>query len=266
LRGTPPITIPGFVGSSLTDARAAAARAGIQLDVLPARNAPDPAGNVVDQSPRSGTFTSNHRVTLSISAGPSKVLVPNVLQKPLAAATAELNSAGLRYGATPKAIYNDAPANTVLAIAPSPGTMQPPDTVVFIEVSKGRAPVVPTDVTNMSYADAKTALEAQHFTVQRGPDAFDSTIPAGKVSAMQPGSSQPAPYGSTIVLTVSKGPEMLPVPNVVNLTLDEATSTLTQAGFRITTTGSFTSTSRSVSQSPPAHTKAAKGSTVTVSF
>ena len=267
VRGGKLIPIPGYVGSSLADARAAARRAGIQVDVLPAQTAPDPAGNVIRQSPDPGTFTNNHHVTLTVSAGPSKVLVPNVLGKPYPAATAELDSAGLRYGATPKQVYNSASAGTVLVIAPGPGQLEPPDTSIFIEVSKGRAPVVPTDVTkNMTFAAAQAALESKHFAVQRGPDVFDSTVPKGDVVSMQPGASAPAPYGSTITLVVSKGPEMIDVPNVVNLTLTEATGLLTQDGFQIATNGTFTSGSRSVGQSPSAHTKAAKGSTVTVSF
>ena len=42
-----------------------------------------------------------------------------------------------------------------------------------------------------------------------------------------------APYGSTVTVTVSSGPPMIPVPNVLGDTVAQATTTLQDAGLTV---------------------------------
>jgi serine/threonine-protein kinase len=69
-----------------------------------------------------------------------------------------------------------------------------------------------------------------------------------------------------VTLTLSKGPEMVEVPDVVGQSVDEATETLEAAGFEVDEDrgllGIFRDTVKS--QSPSAGDKAPKGSTVTL--
>ena len=58
-------------------------------------------------------------------------------------------------------------------------------------------------------------------------------MPDGKVSslAVRTGIVRP---GDTVTLVLSKGPEMIAIPNVIGMTIQKASDTLTAAGFAIT--------------------------------
>ena len=104
----------------------------------------------------------------------------------------------------------------------------PPDSKVKLVVSRGHGPVQVPDVRGLSFADAKTALEAQHFTVGAPVSDFDNTgaVPKDKVIGTDPGANSRAPYGSAITVHVSKGPDLVPVPDLKGKTLTQAQSIL----------------------------------------
>ncbi|MGH7358446.1 MAG: PASTA domain-containing protein, partial [Candidatus Rokuibacteriota bacterium] len=75
-------------------------------------------------------------------------------------------------------------------------------------------------------------LQQAGFQVQvvRAPD--DDT-PEGLVSAQSPDPGIQADRGSTVQITVSTGPEQVPVPNVVGEDEATATQALEDAGFSV---------------------------------
>src|SRR5262249_42037116 len=97
VRSPKPINIPGFIGLSTDQAQAKAKTTGVDVTVGQSRNAPDPAGIVIDQNPHTDTFSSNHHVTLVVSAGPARVAVPNIEKTQWSAASKALDAAGLLY-------------------------------------------------------------------------------------------------------------------------------------------------------------------------
>jgi len=121
-------------------------------------------------------------------------------------------------------------------------------------------------VSKLSFSDAVTMLEGAHFTVKRAAtDDFSSTVDVGGVTRTEPAINDPAPYGSTIVVHVSKGPDLVKVPDLFGLRFDEAQNLLDQFGFQVSTPGSFKPRDRVGQQSPAAGTKAPRNSTVTIS-
>ncbi len=74
--------------------------------------------------------------------------------------------------------------------------------------------------------------------------------------------------GSTITLTVSSGPQTVPVPDVTGQTADAATQTLTAAGFKVQTqpqpTLDPTQDNIVLAESPSPNSQAPQGSTVTL--
>jgi eukaryotic-like serine/threonine-protein kinase len=85
------------------------------------------------------------------------------------------------------------------------------------------------------------------------------------VISTTPASGTLVPYGSTVVVVISKGPDLVKVPNVFNFTFDQASIKLEALGFQISTVGSFRLSDRVHQQSPAALTMAPRGSTVTIS-
>src|SRR5439155_13830832 len=78
---------------------------------------------------------------------------------------------------------------------------------------------------------ASSVLEAKGFKVDRVDQ--DSNEPPDTVLHQDPSANTTAPKGSTIALTVSKGPQTRQVPDVTTLDRDTATTTLEQSGFKV---------------------------------
>jgi len=228
------LAVPGLAGFTSSDAKTAAKNAGFAVKVGDQRPAPDPKGTVIAQSPSSGSFTGGRTITLVLSSGPPPVAVPAVMNKSWADAKTALADAGLIYPAQPATQYSASVAKgNVLSVTPNPGQPVAPDTQVKVVLSAGHAPVPIPDVSGMSYPDAVRRLEAAHFTVQRGDDQFSSTMKRGKVAATDPPIGNSAPYGSTVVVHVSKGPDLVVVPDVTFETIEQATADLADAGLEV---------------------------------
>ena len=83
-------------------------------------------------------------------------------------------------------------------------------------MSDGPEPVKVQDVSGKSYDDASQILTAQKFTVTRRDD-FSSTVDKDKVIGTEPAAGTSAPRGSSVTIVVSKGPELVAVPDVRSL-------------------------------------------------
>ncbi len=89
---------------------------------------------------------------------------------------------------------------------------------------------------------------------------FDDNVPNGRAVGTDPGAGSAVPWGSTVVLRVSKGPDLVEVPEVVGLSKREAEQRLAAAGLRaryVLPVGS-----RVVEQSPGPGEQAKRGSEV----
>jgi len=262
------IEIPGFVGLSTQAAEAAGQRAGLSVDVGSTRNAPDPEGIVIDQDPKGGAFSTDHRVSLVVSSGPAKVAVPNIVQTQWQAAKQALDAAGLTYDAKPATRYDPvARAGTVLSVTPAAGTLVLPDQKVTVVVSAGHAPVAVPDVTDDLFADASKTLTDAKFKVQRAPkDEFSNDVAAGNVIRTVPAAGTNAAYGSTVTVVVSKGPDKVAVPDLRNLSFDNASQALDSRGLSLQVNGSYRTGQLVSGQQPAPGTLVLRGSNVTVTF
>jgi beta-lactam-binding protein with PASTA domain len=257
-------SVPGLRGLSLTQATQAAKHEGFTVATT-TRVAPDPAGTVIDQSPASGDFTSGHQVRLVVSSGPAPVTIPRIVNEPWAAAKKALDDAGLIYPANPPTAPSELIAKgNVVSVDPNGGVSVPPDQVLKVVLSSGHAPVPVPNVTNFLYSAAETALRKAHFKIKRVPDEFSATVPSGRVIRTGPRLGVVAPYGSTVGVLVSKGPDLVVVPNVFNLTVSDAQDYLASYGFQIDVGNPFRPKDRIGSQHPVAGAKAPRGSVVTI--
>ena len=87
-------------------------------------------------------------------------------------------------------------------------------------------------VGSKTRAEAKVALEAAGFALGAVTEAFDGAVAAGSVVSQSPVPNTTAKRGSAVDLVVSKGPEMISVPDVVGMPEAEAAQALKVAGFR----------------------------------
>jgi serine/threonine-protein kinase len=264
--GASPIAAPTLSGLPYPNAISLAQRDGFRASVGPTRQSSDPAGIVIGQTPDPGDFTTSRHITLTVSAGPPPVHVPNVVGQQWSAAGPALDAAGFLVTKNDAYDENNA-AGVVVKVDPAAGQSVAPESKVTVTVSKGHAPVTVPDVTGKSFDDASSALTAAHFKVVRGDDQFSNSQPAGAVTATNPPAHEQVPYGSTVTVSVSKGPDKVTVPDLHNLTLNEATKRLHTAGLEVGNISGWNSdTDTVVGQSVKAQSKALRGTKVDLSF
>src|SRR5262249_35808680 len=114
--------------------------------------------------------------------------------------------------------------------------------------------------------EATATLREAGLKVEIAGTRVTSEFDAGQVARQSPGADAEAGEGDTVTLTVSKGPEMVAVPDVVGESVDDAKQALKSAGFEVEEDrgllGLFGDTVKS--QSVTGGDKAPKGSTITI--
>jgi beta-lactam-binding protein with PASTA domain/tRNA A-37 threonylcarbamoyl transferase component Bud32 len=264
--GATPIPVHSYVGLSVQNATNAAHQDGLTSVGTRSRAAPDPPGTVVDQSPKPGAFSSSRRVTLIVSTGPPNVNVPSVVGQRWSDVEKQFKKDGWLYST--QFPYNETVAKGfIVNVQPDPGKSVSPDTPLVVIVSAGHAPVKVPDVSGLKYSDAKQALEALHFVVPAEVDDFDSTVPRGKVIRTDPAHDTQQPYGSTVTIHVSKGPELIAVPDLKGDTLSQAAAALHKVGLNVGTTEGWQSDRDTVvGQTPKRNQKVPRGGEVDLRF
>jgi len=220
-------------------------------------------GVVISQSPNAGfKAAKNSTVDVTVSTGLPQVEVPSVVGKSRDDAVSTLTSAGLK----PKVfqIHSSRPPDTVTAQDPTGGTKVLKGSRVRINVSTGPRPVSVPYVVGLPFDQASSQLQNAGFAVAR--ENVDSDQPANTVVSEVPSGS--APPGSTIKLSVSKGPKQSTVPDVTNQDEASARSTLKSAGFKVQVQRQDVNDPGLdgivLSQDPTGDTQAPQGSTVTI--
>jgi serine/threonine-protein kinase len=135
---------------------------------------------------------------------------------------------------------------------------------VRINVSSGPADVTVPSVIGLTFDQATSTLRDQGFLVSRKD--VDSEEPKDQVVDQSPSGS--APKGSTIQLSVSKGPKQSSVPDVTSQDEASARSALESAGFKVTVQHQDVTDPGLdgivLSENPNPGTKAPQGSNVTI--
>ncbi|MFG2309531.1 Stk1 family PASTA domain-containing Ser/Thr kinase [Streptomyces sp. NPDC048566] len=190
-------------------------------------------GSVIGTDPGVGErIRENGSVTLTVSDGPRTVKVPDLTGVALGRARAELKDAGLAAGMVTEEFSDDVPRGSVIGTDPGTGTTRRAGSAIALVVSKG-SPVEVPDVTGSSVEDATAELEDAGLKVKVAAKQVTSEFDKGQVAGQSPDSGREAATGDTVTLTVSKGPEMVQVPDVVGDSVDEARQKLEDAGFAV---------------------------------
>ncbi|MFF7180616.1 Stk1 family PASTA domain-containing Ser/Thr kinase [Streptomyces sp. NPDC008121] len=258
--------VPAILGQSEAQATQRLEKAG--LEVGKTRRAFSEVyerGTVMATDPAPGErIRGNGTVTLTLSRGPEIVKVPRLEGRTLAEAKRMLTEEGLAPGVVTEAFSEDVPQSAVIGSDPGPGTERSPDSAVALIVSKG-APIEVPSVSGESVADATQTLRNAGLKVQVAAERIDSPRPAGSVAAQSLAEGSRAARGDTITLTVSKGPRMIEVPDVMGEQIDTARERLEGAGFEVEVKKTFPFLGDTVSaQSVEGGSTAPEGSTVTL--
>ncbi len=227
--------IPDVHGESQASAVSALRKAGYRVVVNPGAEYSDSVrhGLVLDTDPRGGKrLATGKTVTVTLSAGPHRYLIPNVRNESFDAAQSKLISVGgLTVAKRPTQRYDDTvPANKVIETEPKAGSRIRTGHTVTIVVSKGPPFVsVPSIAPGTSYGDARRALHGAHLSIEKNYQ-YNDTVTEGDVIGVDP--SDRARKFSTVTVTISKGPRTVVVPDIPTYSsASDAVTTLKAAGL-----------------------------------
>ena len=259
--GAGTVEVPSLVGLAQKDAAARATDASVLMKVV-RRTADDPAGIVISQDPAPGGFVHDgDSITVVVSRGPPPVALPNVENVPVFQAQLALTQKGFLV-ATEHAYNDTIAAGNVVGTDPKGLKKAPRESTIKLVVSDGPTPVPVPDVAGQSCDQATAALAEKQFKATCD-QVFSETVPVGQaVGSDPPAGSQQQP-GTTITVHVSKGPERIPVPNVVGMTVEAASNRLSSAGFQVAVP-SYQPGGKVKAQAPAAGNQAKRGDTVTL--
>ncbi|MFD1658514.1 Stk1 family PASTA domain-containing Ser/Thr kinase [Streptomyces caeni] len=259
--------VPPLLAKTEAQARARLQQAGLEVkQVKHAFSDTVKRGTVISSDPAAGARIRSHDgVTLTVSDGPETVKVPDLKGYRLDKARALLKQDGLVAGMVTRALSEDVPRGFVIGTEPGAGTERHSGSAIALTVSRG-SPVEVPDVTGSSVADATAELRGAGLNVKIADTQITSEFDAGQVARQTPDAGKEAAEGDTVTLTVSKGREMVEVPDVVGDKVDDAKKALEAAGFAVEEDrgllGLFGDTVKR--QSVKGGDKAPKGSTITI--
>jgi beta-lactam-binding protein with PASTA domain len=259
-------TAPTLRDMSYPKALAVARAAGLRLRRAPSAYSDTvPAGEVVTQrpAPRSRVVEGSW-VTVTISRGVLRLPVPPVAGSSVPAATSRLRSATFRVATVEHVHSKTAPAGQVIGTAPKAGTVLRHGSAVRLIVSSGPPPVPVPSVLDLTPEQAAQRLNAAGLRFTDAGSAFSSTVPRGEVMAENPGPKVMVSPGSTVSVTVSKGPQLVRVPRVVGDSLKRAETTLRGLGLLPRVERFPAGPGLVVAESPSPGTMRPRGSTVTL--
>ncbi len=116
------------------------------------------------------------------------------------------------------------------------GSETPKGSVIELKVSSGKDGVAVPSVIGKSEAEAKVALEAEGFVMQKETSASDS-VAKGNVISQSPSEGESAAKGSTVTVVISTGKSTnsVTVPDIRLQTEQDARALLTAAGLTVGT-------------------------------
>lgn len=184
-----------------------------------------PAGEVIDRETV---------VTILVSKGPEPTTVPDVVGQPEADARIALEGAGFEVGDAIAQFDPDVPEGSVIAVvdeaeaAIAAGAASFKGTPVRLLVSVGAIP----SVRGLTVEAAQAALAARELTgIVGGASEFDNEVALGDVLRLESTNGGPVRPGSTLTIIVSRGPDLVDIPDVVGETIENAIAALEAAGF-----------------------------------
>jgi beta-lactam-binding protein with PASTA domain/tRNA A-37 threonylcarbamoyl transferase component Bud32 len=254
---------PPLVNLSRAQAEARATEAGFTVAFAPGQYREDVEKDVVlAQDPDAGDrLVKGGKLTLTLSLGPERIKVPDVVGQAYANAESQLAASKLKpvrgrdqYDAT-------IPAGNVIAVRPEVNEEVRPGTEVTLTVSKGRPPVTVPEVRGQNVAQAQASLQQLGLVVEvEQVDRPDR--PAGEVLDQDPKPGTGVEKNTPIKLKVSKGPALVTVSRVIDMPCQQGKQTLEAQGLPVTVQGNDQTIVRF--QNPTENTQVPPGTTVTI--
>ena len=261
---TPSYEIPDVLGRQIEDLELIASQHDWVIEEKKTRQDGTALGEIVSTDPPPGeSLTEGGTLVVVVSEGNTLTQVPTeIVGRPLAEVVAEFESASLQVTTT-EVFDEEIAAGSVVGLDGDIAEELPKQEAVPLLVSKGPAPrTVPELPDGADYEQAAAALEAEQL-VPKKAEEFSDDVEKGKVIRLSSEPGSEVPRDSTVTVVVSKGPDVVPVPDLSGMKLDEAEEALVAAGL-VLGQDCCNSKGRVVASQPAAGEQVRRGSSVDV--
>ncbi len=175
-----------------------------------------------------------------LAAGPGRTVAnPAVAGSSVQEASAALAAVGLTLEVAEEQYSEDVPADVVISTDPAAGEGVRIDGTVKAIVSKGPERYDVPAVKGLPQAQAAEALVQANLVVGSIKEAYDDKVVAGAVVSATPKPGASVKPATPVDLVVSKGPEPVPVPDVVGKKVGTAKEALARVGLKSDVTQKF---------------------------
>jgi len=267
-RGGGGVSVPDVTGQSQSMAERMLQEAGLAVSVVAVYSGEENKDRVTTQSPRAGTSARRgDTVTITVNLGASNNQMPNLVGQSRAMAESALGAIRLNLSINMTEAFSDTiPEGSVVSQEPRAGAPLTDGTSVQLVISRGGSPTSIPNIVGMSDSAARARLHEAGLRAGSVSQSHSDTVEIGNVISQSPGAGMSVKKGDAVDFTVSLGSEQLTVPNLMGHQLASAKSqnpdfnvVESAQGFHDTILeGSI------ISQSPPAGSRAAKGTTINV--
>jgi len=205
--GPPVVVVPGTVGMTPDQAKAALTGLGLQVGSQITTSSPTvPKGQVIGTDPGAGiSVASGQTIALLVSSGPELVTVPVTVGSSESSAVLALQAAGFSVNPMINRDYSSKYDNgIVFKTSPGGKAKAAKGSQVDIWVSKGIEQVAVPVLVNLTQTDAVAKLEALGLVpnVQGIPDPDPSNPSTGKVLTQNPDAGTMVNVGTTVKIYV----------------------------------------------------------------
>lgn len=258
------IDVPQIAGATLEEGQRTLEPLNVQIMVEEAFDDVVPEGIIIDTRPSGGDQVHKSGVvTILVSKGIEMVDVPDLNNKTADEIDEILKGAKLTRGDTTEQYHEEIPKGQVISQSPAAGESVKHDSPVNVVISKGREPIEVPNVVGKSSDEAQKMISDAGLQVQTS-EAFSDDVERGLVISQDPAGGETRYRTDPVAIVISKGPEMVTVPNVIRMSEAEARAELEALGLVVEVDRVFMLVDMVATTNPPAGTSVRVGSTVTI--
>ncbi len=219
--------IPNLTSRTTDEAQVTLSALNANISIAEESSATVAKGLIIRTEPAAGSLYFGGTITIFVSSGPSLVSAPDLRGLNIAEATAEIIKAGFTLGDV-TSVFNDAPIGEVFDYLGADGNKIPETSRINISVSLGSIPVV----AGLDQEAAVTAIQAVGLKINEITEDYSDSVPAGQVISLVP-QTEPLGKDGTVNLVVSKGPNIVTVPNMIGQTVLAGKAALESLGLKV---------------------------------
>jgi serine/threonine-protein kinase len=219
--------VPDLTGRSIEQAIEALEPLGVIIEQDQENSATVPEGFVSRTDPAAGSRVfKNSVVTVFLSLGPKQLRVPEVSGLSADEAKKLLTDSGFVVGSS-KNFFGEPPQGQVLGLSAPAGAILNQGSVIDIRISLGPLPAV----AGLSAERARALVATVAIEIEE-VEVFDNQVPQGQAVGLVI-SEDPLPENGKAILEISKGPEIVIMPDTVGETIAAAKILLENLGLMV---------------------------------